>query len=395
MFADCHRARRYLNHLLMAFALCSVNSVAIAESPKLSISPATPAENVVFITLDGLRWEDVFDGANEPLIQRNGGVVNKTKTSEKYLRATAEERRERLMPFLWTVIAKQGVLLGNPNAESHVKVANSFHFSYPGYSEMLIGFADPKIDSNEKRYNENVTVLEWLNQMAGFKGQVCAVTGWDVFPFIINDQRSGVLVNSGWEPLSPKLRQSTTDHTLTKEAIDELIKVEAIAAQVPDMWDGFRYDYFTYRAADAAIRVLQPKVLFVNFGETDEWGHGGRYDLYLDAAQRNDQYIQQLWATLQSMEQYRDKTTLIVTTDHGRGQTDWRSHSNSLPGCDRIWFAAMGPSVAHYESQHESFTQSQFAATMAAALGQDFCQTSDKVAPPMPIFVGNAAVKSE
>ncbi len=128
----------------MAIAVCTAYSTAIAESPSLSISPAVPAENVVFITLDGLRWEDVFDGANEPLIQRNGGVVNKAKTSEKYLRETAEQRRETLMPFLWTVIAKQGVLLGNPNVESHVKVANTFHFSYPGYSEMLTVLRIPK-----------------------------------------------------------------------------------------------------------------------------------------------------------------------------------------------------------------------------------------------------------
>ncbi len=306
------------------------------------------------------------------------------------------------MPFLWTTVAQQGVLLGNPNAESHVKVANTFHFSYPGYSEMLTGFADPKIDSNDKRYNENVTVLEWLNQMTSYKGRVAAVAGWDVFPFIINDRRSGVLVNSGWDPLSPKLHQYMSslsgEESAKKSAqqvISELIKIEAIAAQVPDMWNNFRYDYFTYRAAEAAIRVIQPRVLFVNFGETDEWGHGGRYDLYLDAARRNDLYIRQIWETLQSIEQYHDKTTLIVTTDHGRGQTDWRSHSNSLPGCDRIWFAAMGPSVAHYESQHESFTQSQFAATVAASLGHDFCQTSDKVAPAIPIFIGNTAAKNE
>ncbi len=59
---------------------------------------------------------------------------------------------------------------------------------------------------------------------------------------------------------------------ISSQVISELIKIEAIAAQVPDMWNNFRYDYFTYRAAEAAIRVIQPRVLFVNFGETDEWG---------------------------------------------------------------------------------------------------------------------------
>ena len=66
-------------------------------------------------------------------------------------------------------------------------------------------------------------------------------------------------------------------------------------------------------------RPRQPRVLFVGYGETDNWAHQGRYDLVLDSAHRFDDFVQQLWKTMQAMPQYRGSTTFIITTDHGRG----------------------------------------------------------------------------
>ena len=54
------------------------------------------------------------------------------------------------MPFLWNVVAKQGQIFGNQAKGSKAQATNRMHFSYPGYSETLCGFVDPRIDSNEK-----------------------------------------------------------------------------------------------------------------------------------------------------------------------------------------------------------------------------------------------------
>jgi hypothetical protein len=90
-----------------------------------------------------------------------------------------------------------------------------------------------------------------------------------------------------------------------------------------------------------------PRVIYVGFGETDDWAHSGRYDLYLEAARQTDDYIRRLWELLQSMDQYAGKTALLMTTDHGRGDTieDWKSHNAVIEGSERIWIAAMGPGV--------------------------------------------------
>ena len=39
------------------------------------------------------------------------------------------------------------------------------------------------------------------------------------------------------------------------------------------------------------IRLKQPRVLFVGYGETDEWAHARRYDLTLRSAHAVDAFV--------------------------------------------------------------------------------------------------------
>src|SRR5262249_24293979 len=107
--------------------------------------------------------------------------------------------REALMPFLWNVIARRGQVFGNQTKGSIARVTNGRNFSYPGYNEILTGSSDPRIDSNDKRLNQNVTVLEWLHKKPAVRGRVAAFSAWDVMPFIINRERAGFPVMGGWE----------------------------------------------------------------------------------------------------------------------------------------------------------------------------------------------------
>ncbi len=75
------------------------------------------------------------------------------------------------------------------------------------------------------------------------------------------------------------------------------------------------------------MHVRKPRVMFIGYGETDEWAHSGRYDMYLRSAKQVDAFLRELWSRVQADSQYRDRTTLIVTTDHGRGYgAAWRDH---------------------------------------------------------------------
>jgi hypothetical protein len=153
---------------------------------------------VVLIVTDGLRWQEVFSGVERALIGPAGGVSDTTALLREFWRETAEERRAALLPFLWSTIAKEGQILGNPARQSRGTVTNGLKFSYPGYNEMILGAADPRINSNSYGPNPNITVFEWLNGKAGYKGKVAALATWGAFRDIFNADRSGVDVRAGW-----------------------------------------------------------------------------------------------------------------------------------------------------------------------------------------------------
>jgi hypothetical protein len=242
---------------------------------------------------------------------------------------------------------------------------------------MFCGFADPRINSNSKKDNPNLSVLEFLNGRPGLKDRVEAVCTWDVFPSIFRSKQNGLRIHVGWEPIREEnLTERERSHNET-------------LALLPHYWPGNAFDVIAIGAARSALERRKPRVLYIGLGETDEWGHGRRYDLYLDAANKADRFLADLWAWLQKDPQYRDKTALLITTDHGRGSTraDWTDHGKTVPGAEFIWIAVMGPDTpALGERADIETTQSQVAATIVALVGEDFNAASPKAAKALPVF---------
>jgi hypothetical protein len=346
--------------------------LALLSATQLPAGPA--ADRILIVTLDGLRWQELFGGAQPELISKPaGGVADTASTLRRYWRETAEARREALMPFLWGVVAGRGRILGDSAGGSIVRVSNGKRFSYPGYNELLSGAPDDRINSNDKIPNPNVTVLEWLNRRPSFQGKVAAFGSWDVLPFIVNAARSGIHTNGDGPPVS-------NPSTPVERALNDL------AADLPPYWGTVRFDAVTMQGALHYLRARQPRVLYVMLGDTDEWAHERRYDLYLDAAERSDRFIRTLWETVQSLPGYRGRTALIIATDHGRGSgDDWTDHGREVAAAERIWMAVMTPGAVSGERSAVSgnYTQGQFAATIAALLGleQEFRAANPKAAP--------------
>ena len=348
------------NIFLIAFvALHFVTASAIAQAT---------AENVILITLDGMRWQEVFGGADSVLLKDKKYVDDTDELRRRFWHDQAEIRREKLMPFFWSKLAKEGVLLGNRSFQNKVNCSNYMWFSYPGYNEILSGFADDqRIKSNDKFNNPNETVLEFLNKKDKYKGKVAAFGSWDVFPFIVNEERSGIPVNAGFESASHK---SLSD----REKFLNQLQVE-----IPSPWGGVRLDAFTHHYAMEYMKKYKPKVIYIAYGETDDFAHNGKYDAYLKSAYQTDKFIKAIWEWVQADPQYRNKTTLVITTDHGRGTVpvdDWRSHGTKVSGADQIWIAAIGVGVKPKGEAKDAqqLYQNQVAATVAAALGLSFTQ---------------------
>ena len=326
------------------------------------------------VSIDGLRWQEVFRGADDAYFKRNlKGVLE--PAAKKYTAGSTYARRALLMPFLWNTIAKQGQVFGDPARRSRSHRTNGLWFSYPGYNEMLVGVADPRIDSNNKTPNPNVTVLEWLNTRRGFAGKVSAFGSWDVLPYIVNTERSHLPVGTAFRPVPDPNTGREND-------------INTLARDLPAYWDYGTFDAPLVYAAIEALKSRKPRVLYLMLGEGDEWAHEGRYDLYLDATKRADRFVERLWTTLQSLPEYRGRTTLLITTDHGRGPTpkDWSNHGKDVPAAEDTWIAVLGPEVpALGVRANVTVTTSQFAATIAAVVGEDYRAAVPRAAPSLPL----------
>jgi Metalloenzyme superfamily len=327
-------------------------------------------QNIIIITTDGFRWQEVFNGMDSAIA--NNSKFNEGDSSyifEKYWAVSENDRRKKLMPFLWNTIVEKGQIFGNRAAGSKVDNANPYWFSYPGYSEIFTGYPDTAINSNGYEPNPHVTVLEFLNKQPKLKGKVAAFAAWNAFDRILNEQRSGIPVINGYEATGGKTP------TANEKMLNRLLK------------DSYRpwhedecLDVFTHHAAMEWLKTRKPRVLYIAYGETDEWAHAGKYRSYLDAGKQVDSWIKEIWDFVQSDPQYRNKTTLFITVDHGRGdikKEEWTSHNNKIADSHEIWFAVMGPdSPARGELKTEmQLYQEQFAQTFARLMGYTYTAT--------------------
>jgi hypothetical protein len=359
-----------------------VNRIMLAVLSLISLSYggaafAAKTQNVVLIVSDGLRWQEVFTGADPRLIRdkTGGNWVSEADLRKRYWRPDPEVRRELLFPFLWGTVAKQGQIFGNRLKGSDAHVTNGKAFSYPGYNEMSTGYPNDAITSNEYGPNPNASVFEWLNKFDELRGHVAIYGTWNVYDNIFNKARSGLVMQTGWT-LAAK------EHETPRDALLRELYSTTTEFDEEDVGNSFlQITLLDY------VQTGQPSVLFVGYGETDNWAHQGRYDLVLDSAHRFDYFVRQLWDTMQAMPRYHGTTTFIITTDHGRGSglTEWKEHGVEEKGSENIWVAVIGPDTEPLgERTHVApVTQAQIAATVAAFVGKDYHAAVPKAALPI------------
>ena len=319
--------------------------------------------NIMLITLDGFRWQELFSGADSLLVAHSDYVQDTTELRKLFWRSSPMERRKALLPFVWNTVASMGQIHGNRNHGSKVDLTNAMWFSYPGYNEILTGKADDdRITSNDKVPNPNRTFLEIANSDARYQGKVAAFGSWDVFPYIINEERSGVPVNAGFNVAEGD------DLTEREKFLNEL------QPKVPSPWGSVRLDAFTHYFALEEMKKNHPKVVYIAYGETDDFAHDGDYGAYLKSAHTTDTFIKELWDFTQSDGFYKDNTLFLITTDHGRGThplDTWKSHGSEIAGAGSVWLIAFGKGVkAKGEVQkNEQLFSNQIAPTIFQLLG--------------------------
>jgi hypothetical protein len=359
-------------------------SIALAlflATARASAQPPHRTENIILITVDGMRTQELFGGM-DPIVSaddKQSGIYDIDRARARFWRPTPEARREALMPFFWGSMAPKGVVLGNKTKGSSVTVTNPYWFSYPGYAEILTGEPHKEIDSNDLKRYPFPTIMEFVRrEMKLGYTDVATIGSWDGFKFISSAEENAFFTNAGYEKVAGQY------------STPRMNDLSVLQFQIMALWETGRSDAVTFGIGLEYLKTHHPRFLYIALGEPDDWAHARRYDRLLDYINVFDGYLRELWETVESSPFYKDKTTIVITTDHGRGvqPADWAEHDADIQGSQDIWIAAFGPDTPHSAEATSSppVHQADIAATILQLLGLDGKKFNSKAGPPIQAF---------
>ncbi len=357
----------------------SHNRVAFASTAALGDVHATLDNDgrVILVTLDGVRAEDVFDGA-DPSLRRTVDVARLT-------------RPFAVMPRTHQLIARGGVALGadRPGCGT-VRTASGANVSLPGYLEIFTGRTTSCRD-NGCAQTERATVLD---EAADAGLTVASIGSWNVLDHAVSRGNPGVFVETGthrWPGTRP----------LADAPFEQLVAAgERVGAYPGSGW--YRPDAYTSAIALHYMKAASPAVFHVGLGDADEWGHRDDYAAYLAAIGKADAFIGELADLLDAMAEPGARTTVIVTTDHGRN-SDFRHHGPSSASSSRSFVLAFGARVEPQGiacASHD-VTLADIAPTMRALVGlpadpaRDSGRVIPEIVPPIAVARGGAGAASD
>jgi hypothetical protein len=266
---------------------------------------------VVLVTIDGARWEDVLP--------------------------EADDAADGMMPSLRRLVRERGVALGGPGCDHDVRASGPNFVSLPGYLEMFTG-RPSKCTSNACGRVSTATVLDEAREAAHRLGDVAVFASWSKYGSAVSHDPGAIVLSAGAR-VTP-LVAAREDDTLKS-----LLDGGAAHSGYPG-WGDYRPDVHTARAALRYLETVNPRVLVVGLGDSDEQAHRGNVAGYRRALRSADGFIDELDRVLTRMGDVGRQTAVVVTTDHGRAR-GLRSHGAAFPESQRVFVAAFGAGIAH------------------------------------------------
>lgn len=135
---------------------------------------------------------------------------------------------------------------------------------------------------------------------------------------------------------------------------------------------GYRSDSLTFEHIKVALANQQPHLLIINFKDPDFYGHAADSARYIQAIKNTDKYVGEIWKILQTSPNYKNKTTLFVTNDHGRHlngvANGFISHGDGCEGCRHVELFALSPDFKKNITLAAAYEQIDISATIAELL---------------------------
>lgn len=266
----------------------------------------------MLFTWDGVRSHEFFRGT---------GLFHATQLK-------ASERGEILSTF-WAKHAQQGMVLGG---NGRYKIGSKVAVSLPSYQALMLGKPTDCVKNNCQSVQEP-SVLENVREKLELKKEEVAVfASWN--RIIAAAAHVPSSITNGVYPAVYESDNQTMNE-LQQQATQDL----------PD-WKGSRKDKYTFELGLEYLKTKCPRLLYISLVDSDEFGHKGNYPEYVRALRTYDEYLDRLIKTLDSMGEYGQQTTLIVTTDHSRGPGPlWVGHGVTKNSEKGVFLFARGRGV--------------------------------------------------
>lgn len=204
-------------------------------------------------------------------------------------------------------------MFGDRRSGSRVSTSSSRPLSMPGYHALMLGHTAPCADNDCPRIAAQTLPESLMQRLSLPAHEVAVFASWAAIPLAASSQEAP---------------------TFTLDS--------AVDSAAP--WPDARLDAVTAERALEHLRTHRPRFLWISLLDTDERAHQDDWPGYLDAIDRSDRLLAELVQTVGDLG-LTEQTTIILTTDHGRGRGPlWTTHG-SLPAARHMWLAATGPWV--------------------------------------------------
>lgn len=168
----------------------------------------------------------------------------------------------------------------------------------------------------------------------------------------------------------------------TKDSVWQNTYMPSLNCGVNGPGTGYRADSLTLVEVKRVLTTDKPNLMLINFMEPDGYAHAANWNHYIRGIVRDDKYVKELYDFLRKDKNYKKKTTLLITTDHGRHlqgiDGGWIDHGDNCAGCQKIFLLALGPDFK-VGTVATKYTLVDISATVAKMMGLKFEQSQGQV----------------
>jgi hypothetical protein len=270
-----------------------------------SVVFADKITRVIYITLDGTRWQDVF--------------IDRTHFQK-----------------LWGKYEKELTFYGKPGSRSVMHVA-TLPTSLPSYQSQTAGSVQFCFDNDCGRIQTQTFLENILHKLHLRKKDVVTFASWPGIGEAAESVFNITYTNVGNVPMyDPETHLA--DPVMAKINSEQLNDGAG---------DGDRHDKYTIEQALHYLETYKPRFMWIALNDADAKAHQGNLEAYHQTLDRYDTMMDRLFTMLKSMKLDKE-TMVIVTTDHGRGNNNnWTTHGILYPESVRTWAFVKNGALRH------------------------------------------------